>query len=131
MAGPERAAVREGGEPHDTELPPRRADCRVHRSCSALPGSTSEIAIVMRPSHLSTDLGTSLSEDLWVSRVCSLHRSPRQHYKYTVPSRSLVSVTVSIRPATSFFAPRKSKNDVAGRMLTVTLTNDLDGTVYL
>ena len=25
---------------------------------------------------------------------------------------------------------RGSKNDVAGRMLTVTLTNDLDGTVY-
>jgi hypothetical protein len=25
---------------------------------------------------------------------------------------------------------RGAKNDVAGRMLTVTLTNDLDGTVY-
>jgi hypothetical protein len=30
-------------------------------------------------------------------------------HPYTVPSRSLVRVTVSIRPATSFFAPRKSK----------------------
>src|SRR5918996_6531948 len=30
-------------------------------------------------------------------------------HPYTVPSRSLVSVTVSILPATSFLAPRKSK----------------------
>ena len=109
MAGPKRAAVRESAEPDDPELRPRGAGRRVRRSCSTLPGSPNAIAIVTRPSHSSTDFGTSLSEDLWVSLVCSLHRSPRQHHKYTVPSRSLVSVTVSIRPAAVFFAPRKSK----------------------
>jgi hypothetical protein len=75
MAGPERTAVRESAEPDDPELRSRRADCGVHRSCSVLPGSPSEIAIVMRPPNLSTDFGTSLSEDLWVSLVCPLRYS--------------------------------------------------------
>jgi hypothetical protein len=76
MAGPERAAIGEAGNPADPELRSGRADCGIRRSLSAptesrsSPGTPSESENVMRPSHSSTDSGISLSKDLWMSLVC-------------------------------------------------------------
>ena len=111
MAGPERAAIREGGDPADPELRSGWADCGVRRSLSApsksrsFPGTPSESETVMRPSHSSTDPGISLSKDLWVSLLCPTRNSGSIN-------RSVEVIGEGDGERTSgawFFAPRKSK----------------------